>query len=144
MRFMLIIKATRYSEAGVKPSQEFIDAMAEYNESLAKAGVLLATEKLQPSSRALRIAYPVPSGNPKVKVGPFSGEKELVAGFTLIDVNSEEEAIDWALRMPDSGGYGEGVVELRQLTENPEWVRDPKIQAMEADLQELMDMLRKK
>jgi Uncharacterized protein conserved in bacteria len=111
----MIVKATTDSEAGVKPSQELLDAMLRYNEELAKAGVLLAADGLQPSSSGIRISYPDPGGKPKVMDGPFTEAKEIIAGFTLIEVNSREEAIEWAMRMPDPHGGGQGEIELRQI-----------------------------
>jgi hypothetical protein len=144
MRFMMIVKATRHSEAGVKPTRELVDAMTAFNEDLAKAGVLLAAEGLHPSSGGIRITYPAPGGKPNVTAGPFEESKKLVAGFTLIDVKSEEEAYEWAIYMPDPHGFGEGEIELRQVYEAAEIIRDPKIRAMEADLRYQIDMLNKK
>ncbi|UUZ95201.1 YciI family protein [Paenibacillus sp. P25] len=115
MRFMMIVKATTDSEAGVMPSQEPLNAMLRYNEELAKAGVLLAADGLQPSSSGIRISYPEPGGKPKVVDGPFTEAKEIIAGFTLIEVKSREEAIEWAMRMPDPHGGGQGQIELRQI-----------------------------
>lgn len=125
MRFMMIVKATKDSEAGHMPSHELLDAMAKYNEELASAGVLVAAEGLHPSSGAIRILYPEPGGKPKVVDGPFTESKELIAGFTLIEVNSKEEAIEWAMRMPDPHGFGEGEIELRQVFDAPELTMDP-------------------
>lgn len=115
MRFMMIVKGTTDSEAGVMPSQELLDAMLRYNEELARAGVLLAADGLQPSSNGIQISYPEPGGKPKVVDGPFTEAKEIIAGFTLIEVKSREEAIEWAMRMPDPHGGGQGVIELRQI-----------------------------
>ncbi|MFE5321990.1 YciI family protein [Paenibacillus sp. NPDC056579] len=126
MRFMMIVKATTDSEAGVMPSQELLEAMMRYNEELAKAGVLLAADGLHASSNAIRISYPEPGGKPKITDGPFTEAKEIIAGYTLIEVKSREEAIEWAMRMPDPHGNGQGQIELRQvidaheLTQNPE------------------------
>ncbi|MFK7696628.1 YciI family protein [Paenibacillus sp. HJGM_3] len=125
MRFMMIVKATKDSEAGVMPSPELLVAMTKYNEELANAGVLVAAEGLHPSSGAIRIAYPEPGGKPKVVDGPFTESKELIAGFTLIEVKSKEEAIEWAMRMPDPHGFGEGEIELRQVFDAPELTMDP-------------------
>jgi hypothetical protein len=127
MRFMLIVKATKDSEAGVMPSQELLNAMMRYNEELVKAGVLVAAEGLHPSSGGIRISYPVSGGKPKVMDGPFTEAKELIAGFTLIEVRSREEAIEWAMRMPDPHGFGEGEIELRQVFEAPELTQDPEM-----------------
>lgn len=128
MRFMMIVKATTDSEEGKLPSPELIEAMQKYNEELVKAGVLLAGDGLHPSSNGIRISYPEPGGKPKVMDGPFTEAKELIAGYTLIEVKSREEAIEWALRMPDPHGFGQGEIELRQvfeavdLTDNPEFL----------------------
>jgi hypothetical protein len=117
MKFMMIVKATSDSEAGAPPSPELLDAMLRYNEELARAGVLLAAEGLQPSAGGIRISYPEPGGKPKVADGPFAESKEIIAGFTLIEVKSREEAIEWAMRMPDPHGGGQGQIELRQVFE---------------------------
>ncbi|MFD2614266.1 YciI family protein [Paenibacillus gansuensis] len=135
MRFMMIVKATKDSEAGIMPSQELFDAMSRYNEELARAGVLVAAEGLHPTSGAIRISYPEPGGKPKVVDGPFTEAKELIAGFTLIDVKSKEEAIEWAMRMPDPHGFGEGELELRQVFEMPELTQDPEALARVNELQ---------
>ncbi|GAA3407702.1 YciI family protein [Paenibacillus hodogayensis] len=134
MRFMMIVKATKDSEAGVMPSHELFDAMARYNEELARAGVLVAAEGLHPSSSAIRISYPEPGGKPKVLDGPFTEAKELIAGFTLIEVKSREEAIQWAMRMPDPHGFGEGEIELRQVFEAPELTQDPEALSKEMEM----------
>ncbi|GLI04276.1 hypothetical protein YDYSG_03060 [Paenibacillus tyrfis] len=136
MRFMMIVKATKDSEAGVMPSQELVDAMMKYNEELVKAGVLLAAEGLHASSNGIRISYPEPGGKPKVVDGPFTESKELIAGFTLIEVKSREEAIEWAMRMPDPHGNGEGVIELRQVIETTELTEDPDSLALHAMIRE--------
>ncbi|KIL38133.1 hypothetical protein SD70_28485 [Gordoniibacillus kamchatkensis] len=136
MRFMMVVKATKETEAGTPPSKELIDAMMRYNEELVKAGVLIAAEGLHPSSNAVRISYPVPGGKPKVVDGPFTEAKEIIAGFTIIEVKSREEAIEWALRMPDPNGFGEGEIELRQIFEAPELIQDPEALAKEIELRE--------
>jgi hypothetical protein len=141
---MMIVKATKDSEAGVKPSEELFAAMMRYNEELAKAGVLLAADGLQSSSSGIRISYPEPGGKPKIIDGPFTEAKELIAGYTLIEVKSREEAIEWAMRMPDPHGFGEGEIELRQVFETPELTQDPKMLVMEADLRNQINMLNKK
>jgi hypothetical protein len=127
MRFMMIVKATKDSEAGVMPSQELLNAMMKYNEELARAGVLVAAEGLHPSTSGIRISFPVPGGKSKVMDGPFTEAKELIAGFTLIEVRSREEAIEWAMRMPDPHGFGEGEIELRQVFDAPELTQDPEM-----------------
>ncbi|MFC3771751.1 YciI family protein [Paenibacillus sp. GCM10012303] len=136
MRFMMIVKATTDSEAGVMPSQELIEAMQKYNEELVKAGVLLAADGLMSSSNGIRISYPEPGGKPKVVDGPFTETKEIIAGYTLIEVKSREEAIQWALRMPDPHGYGQGEIELRQVFEVEDLMADPETRAKEATLRQ--------
>ena len=113
MRFMIIGRATKESEAGAPPSPEAIAAMQEYNEELVKAGVLLAAEGLSPSSKGARVKF---SGD-KVTVtdGPFAETKELIAGFTIIQVKSREEAIEWVKRAPRIFPNGEAEVEIRKL-----------------------------
>ncbi len=143
MRFMLIVKATTDSEAGVMPSQELIDAMQKYNEELVKAGVLLAADGLQSSSNAIRISYPEPGGKPKMMDGPFTEAKELIAGYTLIEVKSREEAIEWALRMPDPHGFGQGEIELRQVFEVQELMENPETLAKETALRKQVNEQKK-
>jgi hypothetical protein len=111
MRFMVIVKATKDSEAGVLPSQKELAEMGKFNEELAKAGVMLAGEGLQASSKGARVKF---SGNQRtVRDGPFTESKELVAGFWLWQVKSKEEAIEWAKRIP----FQEGEIEIRQVFE---------------------------
>jgi hypothetical protein len=116
MRFMIIVKATRDSEAGVMPEEELIAAMASYHEELAKAGALLDASGLQPSSKGWRIQY---SGGKHVVIdGPFAETKELVAGYTIIQAKSKEEALEWTKRFPNPAGEGtEAEIEVRQLFE---------------------------
>jgi len=116
MRFMIIVKATPDSEAGIPPSEELVTAMMKYNEELVKAGVMLAGEGLQPSSKGARVRFS--SGKRTVIDGPFAETKELIAGFWLIDVRSKEEAIEWVKRVPDPMGEGEDAeIEIRQVFE---------------------------
>lgn len=140
MRFMMVVKGTKDSEAGVMPSQELLEAMMRYNEELAKAGVLLAADGLHASSTGIRISYPEPGGKPKVIDGPFTEAKEIIAGYTLIEVKSREEAIEWAMRMPDPHGNGEGQIELRQVIDAPELTQNPETLAV---LRDQMDRLKK-
>ncbi|RKP58088.1 YciI family protein [Cohnella endophytica] len=142
MRFMMIVKATKDSEAGAMPSTELIEAMMRYNEELVNAGVLVAGDGLHPSSNAIRISYPEPGGKPKVIDGPFTEAKEMIAGFTMIEVKSREEAIEWALRMPDPHGFGEGQIELRQVFEAMDLTQDPELIAKEAALRERAERLK--
>ncbi len=116
MRFMIIVKATRESEAGVMPEDSLIAEMGQYHEELAKAGVLLDGSGLQPSSKGWRIKYS--GGKRTITDGPFAETKELLAGYTLIRVKSREEALEWAKRFPNPAGPGkEGEIEVRQLFE---------------------------
>jgi len=116
MRFMILVKATRDSEAGAKPPGELFAAMADYHEQMVKAGVLLDASGLQPSSKGWRIKY---SGGKRTVIdGPFTESKELVAGYTMIQVKSREEALEWSRRFPNptiDGGDCE--IEVRQLFE---------------------------
>ena len=122
MRFMIIVKASQNSDAGVKPSRELSSAFMKYNEELVKAGVLLATNGLYPSSSGVRISYSEPEGKPKITDGPFTEAKELI-GIVLIDVKSRDEAIEWALRMPEPSGSGDSEIEVRQVLEFPDMVQ---------------------
>jgi hypothetical protein len=115
MRFMVIVKANKDSEAGVLPDEKLLAEMGKYNEELANAGVLLAGEGLQPSSKGARIRF---SGAKRTVIdGPFAETKELVAGFWLWQVKSREEAIEWAKRCPNPFPGKESEIELRQVFE---------------------------
>lgn len=120
MLFMLIVKASKNSEAGNLPSPELMEAMTKYNEELVRAGVRILAKGLHPSSNGIRITFPKQGEKPVVTEGPFTETKELIAGFILIDVKSREEAIQWAMKMPDPQGLGEGQIELRQVFESQE------------------------
>ena len=117
MLFMILVKASKNSESGNLPSPELREAMTKYNEELVKAGVRIMAKGLHPSSNGIRLSYPKHGEKPVVTDGPFMDTNELIAGFILIDVNSREEAIEWAMRMPDPQGNGEGEIELRQVME---------------------------
>jgi hypothetical protein len=114
MRFMMIVKATRDSEAGVMPEEKLMAAMASYHEELVKAGVLLDASGLQPTKKGWRIKFA--GGKRSVIDGPFAETKELIAGYTIIQVKSREEALEWAKRMPNPGNE-DGEIEVRQLFE---------------------------
>jgi hypothetical protein len=122
MRFMIIVKATKESEAEIvpNPDEELLVAMAEYHEELAKAGALLDGSGLHPSSRGWRIKY---SGKKRTVVdGPFTETKELIAGYTIIQVKSPEEALEWTRRFPNPAGEGkEAEIEVRRLYELEEF-----------------------
>lgn len=112
---MLIVKASKNSEEGQLPSPDLIEAMTNYNEELVQAGVRVMAKGLHPSSNGVRISFPRQGEKPVVTEGPFAPPQDTIAGFILIDVNSREEAIEWAMRMPDPQGFGEGQIELRQV-----------------------------
>ncbi len=115
MRFMMMVKANKDSEAGVMPDEKLISAMMKYNEEMTKAGVLVDLSGLQPTSKGARIKFS--GGKRTVVEGPFTGT-DLIAGYWLIKVKSREEAIDWAKRAPAPFGEDtEGEIELRQLFE---------------------------
>jgi hypothetical protein len=114
MRFLILVKASKDSEAGVLPDEKLFTEMGQFNEELVKAGVLLVAEGLQPSSKGARVKF---SGAKRTVIdGPFAETKELIAGFWLWEVKSREEAIEWAKRIPNPTGE-EGVVEIRQVYE---------------------------
>jgi hypothetical protein len=116
MRFMIMVKGNSTTEAGVMPEESLITAMADYHEELAKAGVLLDASGLQPTSKGLRITYA--KGRPTVIDGPFTEAKEIIAGYTLIQVKTREEALEWAKRFPAPfGNQADGEIEVRQLYE---------------------------
>src|SRR5437867_10516315 len=112
MRFMILVKATKNSEAGVLPDEKLLTAMGKYNEELAKASVLLAAEGLQPSSKGARVKF---SGDKRTVIdGPFAGTKELIAGFWLWRVKSKAEAIEWGKRCPNPFPFkGGSEIEIR-------------------------------
>jgi len=131
MRFMVIVKANKDSEAGVLPDQKILAAMGTYNEELVKAGVMLAGEGLQASSKGARVRFEGP-GKRTVIDGPFTETKELIAGFWLWQVKSKEEALEWLKRAP----FQEGEVELRQVFETEDFgeVMTPEMRAQEERL----------
>src|SRR3954454_25133747 len=115
MRFMVMVKASKDSEAGKMPSQELLAAMGKYNEELVKAGIMLSGEGLHPSSKGARVRF---SGNKRIVTdGPFAETKELVAGFWLWQVKSKEQAIEWLKRCPNPMPGTEAEIELRQVFE---------------------------
>jgi len=115
MRFMIIVKANTDSEAGLLPSRELLTEMGKYNEELVKAGVLLAGEGLQPSSKGARVKF---AGSKRTVIdGPFAETKELIAGFWLIQVKSKAEAIEWVKRAPNPMPGTESEIEIRQVFE---------------------------
>jgi hypothetical protein len=115
MRFMILVKATKDSEAGAMPDEQLLAPMAAYHEELAKAGVLLDASGLQPTSKGARIKFS--KGKGTFVDGPFTESKELIAGYTIIQVKSREEGIEWAKRFPSPHGDADGEIEIRQLFE---------------------------
>ena len=114
MRFMIIVRATKDSEAGSTPDEKLVAAMASYHEELVRAGVLLDANGLQPSSKGFRVRY---EGGKRLGVvdGPFAETKELIAGYTVIQVKSRAEAVEWAMRFPAHTGEKDAEIEVRQL-----------------------------
>jgi len=111
MRFMMLVKADKNSEAGVLPDEKMLAEMGKYNEQLIKAGVMLAGEGLQPSSKGARVRFS--GATPNVTDGPFAETKELLAGYWMIQVKSKQEAIEWAKKVP----FQDGEIEIRQVFE---------------------------
>src|SRR5882724_5196359 len=139
MRFMLIVKASKDSEAGVMPSMDLINAMGKFNEEMVKAGVMLAGEGLQASSKGAKVKFAA-DGKTSVVDGPFTETKELIAGFWLIQVKSKEEAIAWARRSPNPHGPNkETEIEIRQVFDAADFGPD-----VEANEQALRDEIAKR
>ena len=133
MRFMVIVKATKESEAGVMPSTQLLTETGKFNEELVKAGVMLAGEGLQPSSKGARVRF---SGNKRTVIdGPFAETKELIAGYWLWQVKSKEEAIEWVKRCPNPMP-GESEIEIRQVFEADDFGTEftPELRAQEERL----------
>ena len=133
MKVLVIVKATKESEAGIMPTEQELSAMMQYNEELVKAGVMLAGEGLHPSSRGKRIRF---SGSDRTVIdGPFAETKELVAGFWIWQVKSMDEAVEWARRCPNPMP-GESYLEIRQVFDAADFgdAFTPELQAKEAEL----------
>ncbi len=133
MRFMVIVKATKESEAGVMPSTQLLTEMGKFNEELVKAGVMLAGEGLQPSSKGARVRF---SGKTRTVIdGPFAETKELIAGYWVWQVKSKEEAIEWVKRCPNPMS-GESEIEIRQVFEADDFGAEftPELRAQEERL----------
>ena len=138
MRFMVMVKATADSEAGVMPSEQLLAEMGKFNEELVKAGVMLAGEGLQPSSKGARVRF---SGKTRTVVdGPFAETKELVAGFWLWQVKSKEEAIEWVKRCPNPMP-GDSEIEIRQVFEADDFGAEftPELREQEERLRSTID-----
>jgi hypothetical protein len=134
MKVMVIVKATKNSEAGVLPSEKLLTEMGKFNEELVKAGIMLAGEGLHPSAKAKRIRF---SGNKRSVVdGPFSETKELIAGYWLWQVKSMDEAVEWARRCPDPMPGEDAELEIRPVFEAEDFGKEltPELRAQEARL----------
>jgi len=143
MRFMVIVKATKDSEAGVMPSEKLLTEMGKYNEELVKAGIMLAGEGLHPSSNGVRVKF---SGSKRTVVdGPFAEAKELIAGFWLWQVKSREEAIEWVKRCPNPMP-GDSDIEIRQVFEAEDFGEEftPEARAREERVRAQAEALQKK
>ncbi len=129
MRFLVTVPANAESEAGVLPDQKILAEMGKFNEELAKAGVMLSGEGLQPTSKGARITFAAP-GKTTVVDGPFTESKEMIAGFWIIQARSKEEAIEWMKRAPFGGGV---TLELRQIFEQDDFGPEftPELRAQE-------------
>ena len=139
MRFMVMVKATRDSEAGVMPSEKLLTEMGNFNEQLVKAGVMLAGEGLQPSSKGARVRF---SGAQRTVIdGPFAETKELIAGFWLWQVKSLAEAIEWVKRCPNPFEGGESEIEIRQVFEADDFGAEftPELREQEERLRAQID-----
>jgi hypothetical protein len=142
MRFMILVKATKDSEAGVLPDKKLLTEMGKYNEELAEAGILLAGEGLQPSSKGARVRF---SGDKRTVIdGPFAETKELIAGFWLWQVKSKEEAIEWVKRCPNPM-KGESEIEIRQVFEAEDFGEEftPELREQEERLRAQSEQLKK-
>src|SRR5262245_12089751 len=142
MRFMVIVKANKSTEAGVMPSEKLLTDMGKYNEELMKAGVLLAAEGLQPSSKGVRVRF---SGSKRTVLdGPFAETKELLAGFWIWQCKSMEEAIEWLKRCPNPHNE-EADVEIRQIFEAEDFGAEftPELRAQEERIRAQTDQLAK-
>ena len=140
MRFMVIVKATADSEAGMLPDQKLLEDMGKFNDELVKAGIMLAGEGLQPSSKGARVRF---SGKKRTVIdGPFAETKELIAGFWLWQVKSKEEAIEWVKRCPNPMP-GDSEIEIRQVFEAEDFGAEltPELRAQEARQRKEMETL---
>ncbi|MFL6279755.1 MAG: YciI family protein [Vicinamibacterales bacterium] len=143
MRFMILIKATKDSEAGVMPDEKLLSDMGKFNEELVKAGIMLDGEGLHPSSKGARVKF---SGAKRTVIdGPFPETKELVAGFWIWRVNSKEEAIEWVKRCPNPMPNVESEIEIRQIFEAADFGQEftPELQQQEARVRAQAEQLKK-
>ena len=132
MRFMIIVKATKDSEAGIMPSEQLLAEMGKFNEELVNAGIMMAGDGLHPSSKGARVKF---SGNKRTVIdGPFAETKELIAGYWIWQCKSKEEAIEWVKRCPNPAVDGkEGEIEIRQIFESEDFGAEftPELRAQE-------------
>ncbi|KDD70363.1 YciI family protein [Pseudomonas mandelii] len=138
MRFMIIVKASQDSEAGVMPSEELMTAMGNYNEELVKAGILIECDGLQPSSKGARVRF---SGEKRTVIdGPFAETKELIAGYWLWNVKSKQEAIEWVKRCPNPMPGTDAEIEIRQVFEAEDFGDEftPQLREQEERVREQM------
>ena len=138
MRFMIFVKASPESEAGILPSEELMTAMGNFNEELAKAGILIDCDGLQPSSKGARVRF---SGDRRTVIdGPFAETKELIAGYWLWEVKSKQEAIDWVKRCPNPMPGTDAEIEIRQVYEADDFGAEltPQLREQEERLREQM------
>ncbi len=143
MRFMILVKATKDSEAGMLPDEKLLTEMGKYNEELTNAGILLAGEGLQPSSKGARVRF---SGNKRTVIdGPFAETKELIAGFWLWQVKSKEEAIEWVKRCPNPFPDTDSEIEIRQVFEAEDFGAEftPELREQEERLRARSEQLKK-
>jgi len=143
MRFMILVKADKNSEARVLPNEKLLAEMGKFNEELVKAGVMLAGEGLHPSSKGKRIVFS--GGRKRVIDGPFAETKELIAGFWLWQVRSMEEALEWVRRCPDPMPGEESVIEIRPVFEADDFGKEftPELRAQEERLRAEVERQRK-
>jgi hypothetical protein len=143
MRVMVIVKATKKSEAGEMPSEQLLAAMGKYNEELVKAGVMLAGEGLHPSNKGKRVRFA--GGKKQIIDGPFTETKELIAGYWLWQVKSMDEAMEWVRRCPDPSPGEEGELELRPVFEAEDFGEEftPELRAQEDRIRAEIERQRK-
>ncbi|NOK10740.1 YciI family protein [Corallococcus exercitus] len=137
MRFMIIRRADKDTEAGVLPDEKLLAAMTAYNEEMVKAGVMLQGEGLQPTSKGALVKFT--NGKPTIIDGPFTETKELIAGFSIIQVKSRQEALEWLKRWPSLDAGGNVELELRQIFEAEDFGAEftPELRAQEERMREL-------
>ncbi|RTE11803.1 YciI family protein [Paenibacillus whitsoniae] len=144
MRYMIMVKATRYSEAGVRPGDAYQTAIDRYWRELAEAGVLLEREALRPSSAGVRIVYPAGGGEPALEAGPFEADHRLLAAYARIEAESEQEALRYALHMPVPEDRGAFELEVRRLEDDGGKAMHPSVRVLEYELAQQQFMLQRR